>query len=78
MNPEPQVTTWRPTHRPANVRLVVEQMYPELPLRFPLYTVRIDGQVRNADAQTLRELAAWCNWKADRMERYAATASDAE
>lgn len=69
MATEPQITIWKETHRPAAVQLVVQEMYPELPLRFPLYTLSFSSQVRYADAQTLRELAQWCEWKADQIER---------
>lgn len=68
---EPQVTTWREAGRPANVQLEVQEMYPDLPLRFPLYTLSFSSQVRHADAQTLRELAQWCEWKAAQIERRA-------
>lgn len=69
MATEPQITTWKETHRPATVQLQVQEMYPELPLRFPLYTLSFTSQVRYADAQTLRELAQWCEWKAAQIER---------
>lgn len=78
MNLEPQVTGWGPECRPKNARLEVERIYLVLPLRSPFCIVRFDSQVRNANAQTVRELVRWCDWQADRMERDAAAASDVE
>lgn len=69
MATEPQITTWGAAGRPASVTLEVQEMYPELPLRFPLYTLSFSSHVRYADVQTLRELAQWCEWKADQIER---------
>lgn len=53
-------------------------MYPDLPLRFPLYAVRFASNVNYADAQTLREIAQWCEWKAARIERSTAQGSGAQ